>query len=75
MKNMGAQTVKAGCQSSGSGYYYAPRPWEVAGMKIKDDRSVRLPTPPAPFALNRAVSVAAVRGPGPAGPIQGPRPG
>ena len=30
MKNMGAQTIKAGCQSSSKGYYYAPRPWDDA---------------------------------------------
>ena len=33
MKNMGAQTIKAGCQSSSKGYYYAPRPWDDAQQR------------------------------------------
>ena len=33
MKNLGSQTIKAGCQSSSQGYYYAPRPWDTARQR------------------------------------------
>jgi hypothetical protein len=37
MRNLGSQTVKAGCQSSSQGYYYAPRPWDVAQQRPAAD--------------------------------------
>ena len=36
--------AQAGCQSSSGGYFYAARPWEVDGLKIKNDKCKRTQT-------------------------------